>query len=49
MFEQAEGECLEAEPSPSPTDTTGGKLQAATHTGVVIRHCDTRLLSKQNK
>lgn len=37
MFEQAEGVCSEAEPSPSPTDTTGGKLQAATHTDM-IRH-----------
>lgn len=49
MFEQAEGECLEAEPLPSPTGTTGGKLQAAIHTDVVIRNCDTRLLSKQHE
>lgn len=46
MFEQAEGECLEAEPLPSPTDTTAGKLQAAIYTGVVLRHSDTKLLSK---
>lgn len=50
MFEQAEGVCLEAEPLPSPTDTTEGKLQAVIHIGVDrIRHCKTRLLSKQNE
>lgn len=31
MFAQAEEESLEAVPSPNPTDTTGGKLPAATH------------------
>lgn len=31
MFEQVEEESLGAEPSPSPTDTTGGILPAGTH------------------
>lgn len=39
VSEQAEGESLVAEPSPSPGDTTEGKLQAANPN----RHCDTKL------
>lgn len=34
MSEQAEGESVEAEPSPSPTDTAGVIPPAGTNTGI---------------
>lgn len=49
MSEQAEGESVEAEPSPSPTDTAGVIRPAGTNTGTRVRADKTHISQCQGK
>lgn len=49
MSEQAEGESVEAEPSPSPTDTAGVIRPAGTNTGTRVSTYKTHISQCQGK